>query len=227
MVTKLTKTFSLRMWPWRPCDQALAPDDPQPHPTFADHQKASALQQVPRQVPPDADSHGLEGGEQAQVSPRQEPSGGHAQSPGTLAVTDLQGHITHWLLQGGWQDAQAVVPAKTQPACPGSDAQGTLSPSACPVSPGCTDQFSQADPTPSQQALRGGTEQPRQQPPCGSTEAPAQGSPSQGLTSCRPAEGAGSMDRAPGCVRLGIWLSWHHQSGGLASLCDWSGPTGL
>lgn len=37
-----------------------------PQPTFGDHQQSSALQQVSRQVPLDANSLGLEGGAQAQ-----------------------------------------------------------------------------------------------------------------------------------------------------------------
>lgn len=46
---------------------------PRPWPTFGDHQQPSALQQVPGEVALDADSLGLGGGEQAQVSPRQKP----------------------------------------------------------------------------------------------------------------------------------------------------------
>lgn len=46
----------------------------EPQPTFGDYQQPSALQQVSRQVPLDADSLGLEGGVQAQGLLRGNPS---------------------------------------------------------------------------------------------------------------------------------------------------------
>lgn len=51
-----------------------------------------------------------------------------------LAATDLGGHITHRFPQGGRQDAQAVVPTKTQgPESAGEAERTHLSPVSCPT----------------------------------------------------------------------------------------------
>lgn len=139
MVTKFSKTFP-------PEDVALAPHVtrhwplvPLRRPTFGDHQQPSTLQQVSRQVPLDADSLGLEGGERVRVSPRWTPPGDscHPEAHTTLATTNLGGHITHGLPQGSRQDAQTGVPAKTHLVCPDSQ-------HLPPVSTRCTDHFPQA-----------------------------------------------------------------------------------
>lgn len=56
-----------------PAQDQCWPLMPLPWPTFGHHQQPSTLQQIPGQIPLDARSLGLEGGEQAQVSPRQRP----------------------------------------------------------------------------------------------------------------------------------------------------------
>lgn len=168
-----------------------------------------------------------------------------AESHMTLAGTNLGGHITNRLPQGGRQDAQTAVPAKTQWACSGSDfspktapapahrppqrSPSTFAPHRVPAPPPApapqspqdaqSSPYKQAPPLLSRgsghRAERPATAQP-------GAAARAMGHPACGLG---PHRGCGRAD----WVSLGSWLSWCCQSDETASPWprhggDWKGP---
>ena len=138
--TKFSQTFPAQDVTSAPHATRHRPLTPLSQPTFGDHQEPSTLQQVPGQVPLDASSFGLEGGRQVRVSPTGKPH--HLKSHPPLAITNLEGHIAHGLPQGGRQDAQAVVPVKTQLASPGPGSSAKTCPAILsPVSTRYTHQI--------------------------------------------------------------------------------------
>ena len=142
------------------------PLTPLPWPPFGNHQQPSALQQIPGEIPLDADSLGLGGGEQAQVSPRQKPLHLSPTRPWpsqTLAATSRTGFPRAagrmlkllYLPRHSWLVQALTLHQRLSPsACPQSLHRPVPTSRPHPISPGAQEaRGSQASSWPSQEQL--------------------------------------------------------------------------